>query len=1705
MIGKASNSQIRTVALGTTVQSSTYGQTIPAIYGRAKSALYLIWAANLRMGASGKAAKKASIFGPVFSKLFGLEGYLENVDFLVGHNPIMGALQFWVNQTQWLPLNFAEYSQSSGFIGPVSITIGDPLFYSVIGVTVTMEYGANFNYVSPGSVTFDDYGGQGPQTYTGSYELPLWNQMQTGPNPTDGSAGRNWPYVYRWQPGDNVIYFPVAALGQWPAGGYTINVYYAQLDPNGSSQYNKKSGGTAIPIAALNMAFEYVLGSGDEYALPPGNPAFGQQIKYPHYAGMGSVAIDLGETNSLPNIQPEVQGAFGLYSTGDADFGDIIEDIFDGATQAGQYNASPTTPLQHGLNCQNYPGPIQNVQFGTLPEFFGLYGPTSVWQYPLPNTAGNFLVVSMATAGGSISGISDTAGNTWTAAFSSPTGEYQVWTATAKAYSVGGRGTTLDITWGYSGEPTFQGSLMEFAGVDTLQLVEASTAARTLSISTSGAIGNPAYILAFAWSYGTALEDQPAPTFQTWDLLGSGSIYQFYGQAVFYPGTYSITFPTIGSPPENISSIALFAFTNSQAVAYPKPLGDILDHASLDQVRQQCRAAGLYGSLTMDSQKAASDWLKDLYAAADAAAVWSGFELKSIPWSEVSAVGNGAIYIAPTASGPIYAFTESDFIGSADDPLVTVDRTAQIDVPDLLQIQQPSRAAQYNDVVVSQPETAAIALYGPRKASPTQMRMFQDPAVGRMYLGIMIRRQNYMRNEYSWKAPARFTQLEAMDLVTIPLSATMPNVIGATGSTSVPASLLLPVRLTSVEQTAAFELTFKAQDFIYGTNAPVPLAVTAQVPNFPATGATPASVNPPVIFEPPARLAGNNGTGVVVWIVVSNSDSNYGGAQVSLSVDDGNGYNLQGSTLGNGTTGELVDDWPAAEDPDSTNNLVLDLTESNGVLSSFSLDEENNFLPLSYVAGTGVPGAYVQKQATIGHSVTTLARAFTDANVDGNAIVVAVGCYNGNSQIPAILTISDSQGNKYIVGGTTPPTAGSGITYQQWAFVAFGIAAGANTITVTSNVSVDLVMAIHEYSGVNSVDGFCGNSVPTAEAVVSSGGALTKFDGDLIFTCVYDGDGSSSDVISTSAQWTLRERVNNSGGGRGAMATYDGPSAIGNNATFDLSGEAGPVHALTLALARVTSTPQPGVVQPAAAAVYNSSSVSTLACAFDNNITDGNAIAVCVWVHSYGSRSVTIADTLLNTYTLVDSTPVFSGDGTLEGFLYTVYGSPGGANTITVTVGSPTSVDHVQISAYECSGVVAASGGGVDGFNGAVPAEFAPYPIALDLDAAVGLGDVVIVCGYDPANGSNDNFASSPLGQLLYTNDAHSGVGGGWFQTASTLDSGQAVMTFTGSGGGTTKGNAAMIFALQAANPPLQDDYELMSYAVADMTAASMYTLDATGSGNQLRRAVYGEPAPNQGDDHPAGSRFAYVGQGAAGIVKLTIDAVVVGQQLNFKFPAFNSFAGGLQGLTDVPAYGYTIKGTNLSGGGNTYNYAQSPAEALTNPTSTTIDTAQVTVDFPSNAVNYNARTLAIPAPSVPTQYFVTIYDPSYLGDPDSSTALPAQAETTQQYVGALGYTYLGSIIALPAGGGTTVTPGGMPLDLGGGAANFVEEIPAGALNGANTVFTLSYTPNPAGSLNLFLNGVEQIVSVDFSISGPTITFTVAPKSTDDLIAQYTH
>lgn len=70
-------------------------------------------------------------------------------------------------------------------------------------------------------------------------------------------------------------------------------------------------------------------------------------------------------------------------------------------------------------------------------------------------------------------------------------------------------------------------------------------------------------------------------------------------------------------------------------------------------------------------------------------------------------------------------------------------------------------------------------------------------------------------------------------------------------------------------------------------------------------------------------------------------------------------------------------------------------------------------------------------------------------------------------------------------------------------------------------------------------------------------------------------------------------------------------------------------------------------------------------------------------------------------------------------------------------------------------------------------------------------------------------------------------------------------------------------------------------------------------------------------------------------------------------------------------------------------------------------------------------------------------------------------------------------------------------------SGNFVfRETPSGAINGSNTSFTLGNTPI-VGTETIYLNGLEQNVTTDYTISGSTITYLVAPIAGDILRVSY--
>lgn len=139
-----------------------------------------------------------------------------------------------------------------------------------------------------------------------------------------------------------------------------------------------------------------------------------------------------------------------------------------------------------------------------------------------------------------------------------------------------------------------------------------------------------------------------------------------------------------------------------------------------------------------------------------------------------------------------------------------------------------------------------------------------------------------------------------------------------------------------------------------------------------------------------------------------------------------------------------------------------------------------------------------------------------------------------------------------------------------------------------------------------------------------------------------------------------------------------------------------------------------------------------------------------------------------------------------------------------------------------------------------------------------------------------------------------------------------------------------------------------------------------------------------------------------------------------------------IRSLTNMGATSVWVQAGPVTVGGPSSlqnTYSNSPAVSLSQPTPTTIGMVEVAVTFGGNTVNYAPRSITIPTPAVPTWYYVTIADPAQAGEAgiSPSPTLTATAATNTNLCGVVGNTYMGAVLALPAGSAFSELAGGWP------------------------------------------------------------------------------
>lgn len=222
-------------------------------------------------------------------------------------------------------------------------------------------------------------------------------------------------------------------------------------------------------------------------------------------------------------------------------------------------------------------------------------------------------------------------------------------------------------------------------------------------------------------------------------------------------------------------------------------------------------------------------------------------------------------------------------------------------------------------------------------------------------------------------------------------------------------------------------------------------------------------------------------------------------------------------------------------DAQGTNYAASVVTTASG--STTAISATNTGLPVN-------TPVIVQKASNVSaSSVTTLAKAFTSSNTTGNTIVVLCGAGNNGA-----LTVTDSAGNTY----TQAKLVANSTTFEAAIFYAVGIAAGANTVTVTNGgAASSMALEIYEVSGLlaqvsaqpdQATSGTGTSATPTLSAIAASSPNSIAFLGIAV------GTAAQATSVTSGTSWTL-DSTQNAGGTPSGLFSFGALSQYLGNTT----------------------------------------------------------------------------------------------------------------------------------------------------------------------------------------------------------------------------------------------------------------------------------------------------------------------------------------------------------------------------------------------------------------------------------------------------------------------------------------------------------------------------------------------------------------------------
>jgi len=412
-------------------------------------------------------------------------------------------------------------------------------------------------------------------------------------------------------------------------------------------------------------------------------------------------------------------------------------------------------------------------------------------------------------------------------------------------------------------------------------------------------------------------------------LAGTAGLHiAFFNTNNNYPGLTETLFEIYGVKIEGLHS----AFDANpadiiEAIVSDPRYGMGLSSALLDlsDFAIFCLASGFLLSPAFTSQQPASDQIQNLLDEAFSTAIWhDGSVLRAIPYADAPVIGNGVTWTPDVTAR--YDLGDDDFLVEGEEEPVKITRKSPAMCNNNLKIECLDRQNDYNVAVPEAWEQALIDNYLLRPGDTKTMHDICDPAQGQILVQLMLQRQAYIRNTYTFKLGWKYCLLEGMDVVSLTDSG-----LGMDKT---------PVRITQIEEDENFKLTVTAEEFLLGignVSSYGRQAVAGYVPNY-NIGA-PSIDPPPLIFLAPQALWADQSK-PEIWIAATGGPI-WGGCDIYVSSDDAT-YQYAGTILGRPRAGVLTSPLPSGSDPDTLHTCSVDISRSFGeLLSGSQLDADN--------------------------------------------------------------------------------------------------------------------------------------------------------------------------------------------------------------------------------------------------------------------------------------------------------------------------------------------------------------------------------------------------------------------------------------------------------------------------------------------------------------------------------------------------------------------------------------------------------------------------------------------------------------------------------------------------------------------------------------------------------------------------------------------